>query len=233
MRTFRQGKSQINGYLTDYASLVAALIDIYESSFDIDYLDKALKINELIIQKFWDDVQGGFFFTSSDQKLLLIRSRNPYDNAVPSGNSIVINNLLRLSGFTGDNHLKLKAEQAVALFLSQAKNSPLGFAVLLSALDYFWGKAKEIIISGNRNSNTVQEIVRTIYDYYLPNKVLAFAEKESFKNREELLKKLSVIDGKFSNNSYSKIFVCENFTCKKPFTNVEQYKDFYRGLIQY
>ncbi|UCE05681.1 MAG: thioredoxin domain-containing protein, partial [bacterium] len=85
VRTYRNGKSHLNGYLSDYAFLVAALIDYYESSFQWEYLKKAIEINNLMLQKFWDENLGGFFFTPVDHERLIVRTRNQFDNAIPSG----------------------------------------------------------------------------------------------------------------------------------------------------
>ncbi|GAG90047.1 unnamed protein product, partial [marine sediment metagenome] len=85
-----------------------------------------------------------------------------------SGNSIAVSNLLRLSEFTGNHSLKEKAEQTVKLYAAQIEKSPTAFAVLLSSFDFLWGKAKEIVIAGDRNSSSFSDMVKAIYDSYLP-----------------------------------------------------------------
>lgn len=229
-RTYRNGTSHLNGYLPDYAFLVAALIDVYESSFELSYLKHALEINDLLLQKFWDDNQGGFFFTSSDHEKLLVRTRNSYDNPIPSGNSIAVSNLLRLSEFTSNHFFKEKAEQTVKLYAKQVEKSPTAFAVLLSALDFFWGKPKEIVIAGDRNSAIFSDMVTAIYDSYLPNKILAYSDQSFSRDDKKLIELLPVIEGKISTDGRAKIFVCENFTCKSPFTTIDQYKEYYNLL---
>jgi len=231
-RTYRNGTSHLNGYLSDYAFLVAALIDVYESSFELSYLRHALEINDLTLHKFWDDKQGGFFFTSSDHEKLLIRTRNLYDNPIPSGNSIAVSNLLRLSEFTGNQSFKEKAEQTVKLYAAQVEKSPTGFAVLLSVLDFFWGKPKEIVVTGDRNSAAFTDIVTVIYNSYLPNKILAYADPSFSRDNKKLIEILPVIDGKITTDGTANIFVCENFTCKSPFTTIDQYKDYYNALLK-
>ncbi len=232
LRTYRNGISHLNGYLPDYAFLVAALIDVYESLFELSYLKHALAINYLMLHKFWDDKQGGFFFTSSDHEKLLVRTRNPYDNPIPSGNSIAVSNLLRLSEFTGNHSLKEKAEQTVKLYAAQIEKSPTAFAVLLSSFDFLWGKAKEIVIAGDRNSSSFSDMVKAIYDSYLPNKILAYADPSFSKNNRESIPILPVIEGKSSTNGSVKIFVCENYTCKNPFITIDQYKEYYNALLK-
>ena len=113
LKTYRNGKSHLNGFLSDYAFLVAALIDVYESNFEWKYLRQAIEINDLMLQKFWDESSGGFYFTPIDHERLIVRTRNPYDNAIPAGNSVEVHNLLKLSQFTGD--FKLKEQAALKL----------------------------------------------------------------------------------------------------------------------
>jgi uncharacterized protein YyaL (SSP411 family) len=229
LKTYRNHKSHLNGYLSDYAFLVAALIDYYESSFEGAYLQKAIEINELMIQKFWDEKYGGFYFTPADHEPMIVRTRNPYDNAIPSGNSVAVHNLLKLSQFTGDFKLKEKAEQALKLYTSNMQRSPSGFAVLLSSLDYFWGFPKEIVIAGNREIVKTLEMIAVVHEHYLPNKIMAYADP-SLAGKKEIL---PVLEGKISTDEQAKIFVCENYTCQSPFLKKEDFESFYNTLIQY
>ncbi|HEX9974307.1 MAG TPA: thioredoxin domain-containing protein, partial [bacterium] len=227
LKTYRNGKSHLNGYLSDYAFLVAALIDLYESNFEWVYLEKAIEINDLMLQKFWDEKSGGFYFTPADHERLIVRTRNPYDNAVPAGNSIAVHNLLRLSQFTGNLTYKAKAEQTLKLYTTQMQRSPSGFAVLLSSLDYFWGKPKEIVIAGGRKSKSTLEMIAAVYEHYLPNKILAYADADLLGKKKRLL---PVLEGKVSRDGQAKIFVCENYACRSPFLNVEDFENFYNSL---
>jgi len=227
LRTYRNGKSHLNGYLSDYAFLIAALVDYYESSFEWAYLEKAIEINDLMIQKFWDEKSGGFYFTPTDHERLIVRTRNAYDNAIPSGNSVAVHNLLKLSQFTGDLKLKEKAEQTLKLYTTQMQRSPSGFAVLLSSLDHFWGKPKEIVIAGDRKSEKMLGMIAAVHERYLPNKILAHADP-SFSAKKELL---PVLEGKISSDGQAKIFVCENYACQRPFRNSKEFEDFYSSLI--
>jgi len=229
LKTYRNGKSHLNGYLSDYAFLVAALIDLYESNFDWKYLNKAIEINELMLQKFWDEQLGGFFFAPNDHERLIVRTRNAYDNAIPSGNSVAVHVLLKLSQFTGNLKLKDKAEQTLKLFTSQMQHSPSGFAVLLSSLDYFWGKPKEIVIAGDRKSNASLALIHAAQQNYLPNKILAYADPE-LKDNKGL--DLPVIEGKISDDGQAKMFVCENYACQQPFLKKDEFEDYYRSLIK-
>ncbi len=228
LKTYRNGKSHLNGYLSDYAFLVAALIDLYESDFDGKYLEKAIEINDLMIQKFWDEKSGGFYFTPEDHERLIVRTRNAYDNAIPSGNSVAVHNLLKLSQFTGDAKFKEQAEQTLKLYTSQMQRSLSGFTVLLNSLDYFWGKPKEIVIAGHRKSDVTVAMIKAVQQHYLPNKILAYADAR-LKDKKGL--DLPVIEGKISEDGEAKMFVCENYACQRPFLEVEDFENYYRLLI--
>jgi len=228
LKTYRSGKSHLNGYLSDYAFLIAALIDLYESNFQAAYLSRAIEINELMLQKFWDDESGGFFFTPDDHERLIVRTRNAYDNAIPSGNSVAVHNLLKLSQFTGDFKLKDKAEQTLKLFVTQMQRSPSGFAILLSSLDHLWGKPKEIVIAGDRKSADTQEMIAAVHQHYLPNKILAYADPDLAHQEAAAL---PVIEGKIAQNGQAKMFVCENYACQTPFLKKDEFESFYDSLI--
>jgi uncharacterized protein YyaL (SSP411 family) len=228
LKTYRNGKSHLNGYLSDYAFLVAALIDLYESNFQWTYLAKAIEINDLMLQKFWDEKLGGFYFTPADHERLIVRTRNAYDNAVPAGNSVAVHNLLKLSQFTGDEKFKEQAEQTLKLYTSQMQRSPSGFAVLLSSLDYFWGDPKEIVIAGDRESGQTLEMIKAVQKQYLPNKILAYADPELANQKEAILQ---VIDGKVAQDGRVRIFVCENYACQSPFLKAEEFEYFYEAMI--
>jgi hypothetical protein len=208
--------------------LVAALIDLYESNFEWAYLEKAIEINDLMLQKFWDEKSGGFYFTPDDHERLIVRTRNPYDNATPAGNSVAVHNLLRLSQFTGDFNLKEQAEQTLKLYTTQMQRSPSGFAVLLSSLDYFWGNPKEIVIAGDRKSQRTSDIIEAVHKHYLPNKILAYADVDLLDKKKQLL---PVLEGKVSSDGLAKIFVCENYACQSPFLNKEDFENFYNSLM--
>ncbi len=230
LKTYRNGKSHLSGYLMDYAFLVAVLLDLYESNFQAAYLAKAIEINELMLQKFWDENSGGFYFTPADHERLIVRTRNAYDNAIPSGNSVAVHNLLKLSQFTGDLKLKEKAKQTLKLYANQMQRSPSGFAVLLSSLDYFWGKSKEIVIAGDRKSDLTLAMIKVVHQHYLPNKILAYADPEF---KDNIQRDLPVIDGKISEDGQGKIFVCENYTCQSPFLNKDDFEKYYDSLMRH
>ncbi len=117
MRVFSKGQGHVNGYSEDYAFFIQALIDLYETTFAIDWLKEADDLNREMIRQFWDEAQGGFFFTGEENERLIARSKHPYDNVIPSSNSVAVFNLMRLGYLTGDESLKTESRTDASALL--------------------------------------------------------------------------------------------------------------------
>jgi len=218
MRVFHQGKSHVKGYSEDYAFFIQALIDLYEATFEIDWLKEADDLNRRMIHQFWDERNGGFFFTGKENEPLIARSKNPYDNAIPSSNSVALFNLIRLGYLTGEESLKEKAEQILHLFYKFLSEHPSGFTHMLSGLSFFLNPA-EIGIIGSKNDHRTKAMLQEVYRAYLPNKIL------SLKDPQE------PIEGSWfpflkekRNQEVPTTFVCKGFTCLPPVRNEEELK---------
>ncbi len=218
MRVFNQGKCQVKGYSEDYAFFIQALIDLYEATFEIDWFKEADDLNRRMIHQFWDERNGGFFFTGRENELLIARSKKPYDNAIPSSNSVALFNLIRLGYLTGEESLKQKAEQIIRLFYEFLSEHPSGFAHMLSGLSFFLNP-EEIGIIGSKNDLRTKSMLQEIYRAYLPNKIL------NLKDPQE------PIEGSWFPFLMEKgvtevptAFVCKKFTCLPPVKNEEELK---------
>ena len=218
MRVFHKGKCQGKGYSEDYAFFIQALIDLYEATFKIEYLKEAIELNEKMIGQFWDEQNGGFFFTGKENEFLIARSKSPYDNAIPSTNSIAIFNLLRLSYLTGDESLKKKAEQTLQLFYSFLLEHPTGFAQMLSGFSFFLNP-EEIGIIGSKNDPRTESMIKEIYLTYLPNKILSLGDPQmpAEGNWFPFLREKGVPE-------VPTTFVCKGFTCLPPFMDRDELK---------
>ncbi len=137
MRVYHKAKCQVKGYSEDYAFFIQALIDLYEATFEMEWLKEAEDLNRRMIHQFWDERNEGFFFAGRENESLIVRSKNPYDNVIPSANSIAVFNLIRLGTLMGEESLKRKAEQILALFYHLFDQSPSGFTAMLSGLSFF------------------------------------------------------------------------------------------------
>ncbi len=219
LSTYRAGKARLNGYLVDYAYLAGALIDLYEATFDVRWLQPAIHLCDKALELFWDEEDGGLFFTSHDHEELIVRMKDSYDGALPSGNSFLALDLLRLAELTGNNNYREKAEVIFKAFRNPMESSPMGFSQMLCALDFFLGHPKEIVLAGDPDSQEGREILRILRSSFLPNKVMAL------NSGSEAVSLMPPLEGKTAKDGRFTVYVCENFTCKKPINDVESVKN--------
>jgi len=149
LRSFKDGKAKLNAYLEDYADFANSLVTLYERTGQRRWLDEALSIVNLMIEEFWDDNEGGFFFTGKSHESLIVRNKDFLDNATPSGNSVAATVLLRLSALTGNEAYRRKAVTIFRLLASQIRRYPSAFGRLLCALDFHLSPPKEVVIIGD------------------------------------------------------------------------------------
>src|SRR5262249_4722601 len=173
LRTSKDGESKLNGYLEDYAYLIDGLLSLYEASFDLRWFEEARALAETMIAQFWDDASGGFFFTSADHEKLITRTKDFYDNAIPSGNSAAASALTRLALFTGEDRYRRMTETILQLMKQGMMRSPTAFGRMLSVLDLFLASAYEIAIIGAPQAPETRAMVDVVFKRYLPNKVVA------------------------------------------------------------
>ena len=218
LHRFRDGEAKYNGTLVDYAFLICGLLDLYEASFNTDYLGFAIKLNKITIEKFYDDVSGGFFDISENEKDIIFKTKETYDGAEPAGNSIQILNMLKLGLITDDKSLTEKAEKSLKLFYNDISKLPFSCPQMIFTLYCFLKTPKEIIISGDTNSKETNTMLNAIRNYYLPNKITLFAD--------EKLKSISpFINIIVKEKKGTNVYVCENYQCKLPVYEPEGLKE--------
>jgi len=215
---FREGEATVDGNLDDYAFLVWGLIELYEATFDTRYLEEALKLQDDMLEHFWDKESGGFFFKADDSEKLLVRHKEFRDGAVPSGNSVAFLNLMRLSRMTGKTIYEEKAETLARTFSSHEEGTPSHNTMFLTALDFFIGPAYEIAIVAGSNPEETKDMLRAIRKRFLPNKVMLLKKARQKKLEEvaEFTKDMKTIDDKTT------VYICRNFVCNKPMTQIEE-----------
>jgi len=218
MRVFNKGKCQVKGYSEDYAFFIQALIDLYEATFELEWLKEAEELNRQMIHQFWDERDGGFFFSGKENESLIARSKNPYDHVIPSANSIAVFNLIRLGYLTGEESLKQKAEQTLHLFYNFLDQHPSGFAQMLSGLSLFLSP-EEIGVIGSKHDSRTISMLKEIYLAYLPNKIL------SLKDPQEPIEKdwFPFLMEKGVTGTPT-TFVCKGFTCLPPVKDEKELK---------
>lgn len=209
LHMYRNGSASIEGKLDDYAFLIYGLIELYQSTFESHYFLEAVRLCDITIDKFRDNESGGFFFTAGSDKSLLVRTKEIYDGAIPSGNSVMFNNLLRLSRITSDHKYDEYAQKLLDAFSENINNSPSGSTFLIGSLDFLFGNSYEIIITNKERNKELEAILAELNKHYIPNKVVIVNTVTS-KLPFEYLNNYS------SESDLPVIYVCKNFQCELP-----------------
>lgn len=217
LRTHNKGKSQYNGYLDDYAFLIAALLDSYEALFNPEYLQWAKELLDYTNNNFWDEKHGGYFYTASDQKNLIYRMKDENDQSIPSGTAVMVLNNLRFYSLTEASAYVEKAEKVFKKYSGKFETNPYAFASYFHALDFYLEKPKEIVFIKS-NDKLIDDLYKSIFGRYLPNKVV-FAFDENSTNS---MFTASLLQGKKTVRGRSTVYICHNFACSQPVTSVEE-----------
>jgi hypothetical protein len=222
LRTAKDGKAHLTAYVEDYACLIEALVDLYEAGFELRFLHEAVALARTMIEHYYDRSEGGFFFTADDAEALIVRSKNPTDNATPSGNSVAVAALLRLGLLTGEKEFTEVAEKTLRLFAVPMTERPYGFANMLCALDLYLGSPPEIAIVGPRTDPEVRKALGVVREGYRPNVALALKEKDV---DAELETRMPLLAGKTMLGGTPTFYVCRNCTCGRPATTAQELKE--------
>ncbi|MFW9861955.1 MAG: thioredoxin domain-containing protein [Candidatus Thorarchaeota archaeon] len=221
---FRDGEVLLPGFLDDYAFLVWGLIELYETSFNPKYLELARDLTRKQIDHFWDTNVSAFFFSSDDSEELLVRQKDAYDGAIPSGNSVSLLNLIRLARLLGDEDFEALSARIPEAFSGIINRSPTGFSFMLSGLDYALGPSHEVVIAGGLDEEETQMMLSELRNRFLPNTVVLL------RSDEETSKKLNDLApfSKFYDrvNDKATVHVCINRNCKLPTNDINQMLNF-------
>jgi uncharacterized protein YyaL (SSP411 family) len=206
-RTFAGGRAHGVGFLDDHAGFVAALVDLYEATFEPRWIEHALRLNRIVVHEFWDDDAGGFFFTGRQHQVLPSRSRQPFDHATPSGNALATGNLLRLAALTGDADLVTRARRTLAVFATPMREMPTGMATLLCELDRALGPGAEVAIVGR--DDTAAALRRSVRAAFAPHAVLA-----GWPDGGGAAADVALLSGRGPDGPA--VHVCRDFACQTP-----------------
>ncbi len=224
LRRCRDGEAAIAAFQEDYAFLGLGLLDLYEATFNFKWLSEAKKLTDRMIELFWDAEAGGFFYTRADGERLIARSKEYYDGAVPSGNSIAAMLLIRLARMTGNSQYEQKAHETIQSNAAGLLQYPSGFPELLMAYDFAVGPSREVVLAGDASKKEFKEFKRAVDTRFYPGQVVL--AKASVPTAEELsliphLKDMKAESGK------TVAYICRNFACERP---VSELNDFERVL---
>jgi uncharacterized protein YyaL (SSP411 family) len=205
--TFAGMTAKLNGYLEDYSYLIDSLVSLYEATFEPRWLSEATQLAQTMIDLFWDESGGGFFYTSKDHEALIARNKDPHDQATPSGNSMAALGLLRLAHLTDRPEFRAKAEQTLLAFRGLLTSSPMAASQMLAALDVFLGPVDELAIVGDPHSAEFGDAIQSMRKAYRPLQVIAASAPGD--DTVALLRDRS-------SPAEVSLFVCRNGTCKAP-----------------
>ncbi|KAF5415294.1 MAG: hypothetical protein C5S48_06230 [Candidatus Methanogaster sp.] len=217
-RRYRDSEATIPGTLEDYAFFVAALLDLYEASNDSEWLREAFRLNYAMIEIFWDDADGGFFFNYRGETEILAAIKEAYDGPVPSGNSIAAENLLRIGALTDDEDMRRRARDLFLAFGAQLEESPLSHTQMLSAVDLYLNSSMQIVIACD-DVEDASEFVDEINRHFLPDKVIAFTGSRAADEVGSGL--VPMVEGKVAIQGKPTVYICENCTCRDPITELK------------
>jgi uncharacterized protein len=228
-RNYRGGRSDIEAFADDYAFVIQGLIDLYEASFDIEWLKFASELQETQDRLFLDEQNGGYFSTSGKDSSVPLRMKDDNDSAEPAASSVSALNLLRLAQFRNNDGMTKRGQKAIDAFAATLSHFASAMPQMVAALDYSLGKPRQIVIAGSpprvrptadkNDKDETKLLLREVHQHFLPNKILALADggegQKYLGENNEAIRAMSMIDGK------SAAYVCENFTCKAPVTDAK------------
>ena len=217
LHRYRDGQAALTATVDDYAFLIWGMLELYESTFEVGFLESALKLNDDLLKHFWDEKPGGFYFTADDAEKLLVRQMDIYDGAVPSGNSVAALNLLRLARITANTDFEEKAARIGRAFSKAVNQAASAYTQMMLAVDFIVGPSYEVVIAGKSGARDTKAMIRTLRQHFMPNKVVLFRPTEE-KSPDiirvaEYTTYQSNIDGKAT------AYVCLNYNCKLPTTD--------------
>jgi uncharacterized protein YyaL (SSP411 family) len=226
MHRYRDDESAVDGMLCDYAYVVWGLLELYAANFDPDILNEAILLNERMLHLFWDETGGGLFLTPEDGEALLVRPKEIYDGALPSGNSVALCNLLRLERLTANPDLGTKARLLVRAFSNTLQEVPSGYTQFLAGLYFALSPTTEVVIVGDPTAADTREMLHVMRKNFSPHVVTLVKDPNSYPERLVQLAPFTA-DLK-SINGKATAYVCRNYSCQSPTTDAKKLS----GLLQ-
>ena len=219
LRRYREGEARFEAHLEDYAFLVMGLIDLYQAGSDIRDLERSMELMETAVDLFYDQETGAFFDTSGRDASLILRTRDDYDSAEPTGNSVAVWNLLRLAEMTHHPEWKKLAEAALKHFGDRLREHPQALPHMLAALDFHLGTPKQVVLAGDPSGDAIRALLEVVHSAYVPNKVLLFADGGT--GQDYLGRSNPAIRAMVPAGGKATAYVCENYICRLPTSEPE------------
>ena len=219
LKRYRAGEAGLHGLLEDYAFVVWGMLELYETTFDVQYLERAVAYQEEIDEHFWDDKDGGYFTTPDDGEKLIVRAKKLYGGAIPGGNAMEVCNLTKLFAMSGKPEYATRLDELVRAFSAEIEQQPMVYPLLMSGLDFDFGPSFEIVISGDADSADTKAMIAEVRKEFRPNQVVLLRTEE---NAAALAKLAPYTETQTSVDGKATAYVCQGFACKLPVTTVEE-----------
>ncbi|MEO8591775.1 MAG: thioredoxin domain-containing protein, partial [Candidatus Solibacter sp.] len=226
LRRYRAGEAAIPAFLDDYSMFVQGLLDLYEAQFDLRHLELAVRLTEKQRELFEDTENGGFFSSTAGARDLVLRVKEDYDGAEPSGNSVAVSNLLRLALLVNRADFRESAERCFAAFASRLQLAPVGVPQMLAACEFALGEPREIILAGPRDSAALKAMLRELNTRFIPNRVVLLVD--SPETQQKLASSVPAIASMGAEGGV-RAYVCRDYTCQLPVSEPARFAE----LIQY
>ena len=215
-RTHNQGISKINAVLEDYANLIDAYLELYQLTFIESWFVQARRLADYVLEHFRAD-DGGFYDTSNTHEQLIVRPRNLQDNAVPSGNSMIAKQLLRLAAYTGDERYDSAAREILRKIVVAVQQYPQAFGEALNAIDHLITGISEVAIVGNPVQKDAQQILQALQQQFYPNLIVALARDD-----QDADATIPLLQYRVKRNDLATVYVCRNFACAFPVNTAQE-----------
>jgi hypothetical protein len=214
-RTWKDGDPRGLGYLEDHATVGFALVDVYQATFDRRWIEASGALCEQALALFWDPAAEAFFDTGTDHERLVVRPRNLFHNAVPSGTAVAIDWLLRLHVLLGEERYEAIAVKALRAMADLMQRHPTGFGRYLSALDFHLGPVSEVALvwPDSASAEAMEPLLHACFARYLPNRVVAGKPESAVAAGIPLLADRTAVDGRPA------AYVCRRYVCRLPTTD--------------
>ncbi len=218
LRTYKDGRAHLNGFLEDYAFLADGLLALYEATFEPRWFAEARALMDSAIPLFIDEQNAGFFDTGSDAEALISRPKDIMDNATPAGNSVAVDVLLRLAAFTGEQTYRKRADDYLQPLADVMAQHPQAFGYVLGALDFALSPSKEIAILGPLATDGTLALLEVTNKQYLPNSVLAYYVPGD----TQAVQTVPLLADRPLKDDKATAYVCQNFVCQAPVNTAEE-----------
>lgn len=220
LHRWRRGESGIEGMLDDYAFYIWGLIELYQTTYAAEYLEEALLLATTCLEHFRDDARGAFFLTADDAESLVVRPKDSYDGACPSGNSVMMINLLHLARLSADAKWEKRAHEVARCFAAVIQAHPSGFTGMLSALDFALGPSFEVVIAGDPEAADTKAMLEGLRRHFLPRKVVMLRPEGN--DADALDSLVPGIAAYRSTGGAATAYVCRSLQCDAPTTSAKQ-----------